>query len=374
MEKKSLSDNIFGLDFMRTIAILMVFFGHCLLIYPPSQSLIAQVGLFCGFLGVEVFFVLSGFLVGRILYRMYIENDFSVDSILNFFKRRAFRLLPGYYFVLILNLIISFIIGYAVLDWWKYFFLLQNFSSTMLPFFPESWSIPIGVFAFLLFPMALFLKSKIVKPTHKSLFFLVVVLGLTLFFVFTKVYYALTTQNTTLNEWNLDLKAVVIYRLDTVFMGILAAWVSLNLPTFWKKIKFPFAFLGMLLFGFLFVGVGFFQFTIETYPNFWNILYLPLTSLMVLFFLPLLSQWEATTITFLQKPIVYISTISYSLYLLHYSVILQLVRFYFPPDNLSVNQLTFFTFCYLALTFLLAALLYKFIEKPILNFSSGKNH
>ena len=72
MEKKSLSDNIFGLDFMRTIAILMVLFGHCLLIYPPSQSLIAQVGLFCGFLGVEVFFVLSGFLVGRILYRLYV--------------------------------------------------------------------------------------------------------------------------------------------------------------------------------------------------------------------------------------------------------------------------------------------------------------
>ncbi|MBC8882946.1 hypothetical protein H9X57_04805 [Flavobacterium piscinae] len=128
------------------------------------------------------------------------------------------------------------------------------------------------------------MKSKIVKPTHPSLFFLVVVLGLTIFFVFTKVYYALTTPNTTLNEWNLDLKAVVVYRLDAVFMGVLAAWASLNLPILWKKIQFLFAFLGMLLFGFLFVGVGFFQFTIESYPNFWNVFYLPLTSLMVVFF------------------------------------------------------------------------------------------
>ena len=157
MEKKSSSGSIFGLDFLRAIAILMVLFGHCMLIYPPSQSLIAQVGLFCGFLGVEVFFVLSGFLVGRILYRMYSEDDFTVNSILNFFKRGAFRLLPNYYLVLILNLIISFIIGYAVSDWWKYFIFLQNFSSTMLPFFPESWPIPIGVFAFLLFPMTLYL-------------------------------------------------------------------------------------------------------------------------------------------------------------------------------------------------------------------------
>lgn len=374
MEKNSSHGRLFGLDFLRTIAILMVLFGHCLSIYPPSQSLLAQVGIFCGFFGVEVFFVLSGFLLGSTIYRKYVENEFSVNSILTFFRERAFRVLPTYYLVLLINLIISFIIGYAVLDGWKYFFFLQNFSNTMLPFFPESWSIPMGVFAFLLFPIALLMKSKIVKPTHPSLFFLVVVLGLMLFFVFTKVYYTLTTPNTTLNEWNLDLKAVVVYRLDAVFMGFLAAWASLNLPIFWKKIQFLFAFLGMLLFGFLFVGVGFFQFTIESYPNFWNVFYLPLTSLMVVFFLPLLTQWKLTKFNLLRKPIIFISGISYALYLLHYSVILQLGQFYFPTDQLSQNQLHLFTICYLVTTVLLATLWFELIEKPIRTFRLAKNH
>ena len=350
---------------MRTIAILMIMFGHCLSIYPPNQSLIYQVGVFSGFFGVEVFFVLSGFLVGRILYQLYVEDDFSIKKVLEFLKRRSFRILPNYYFVLILNIIISFIVGYAVADWWKYFFFLQNFSSTMLPFFPESWPVSIGVFAFLLLLIALYLKTAIVKPSNKPLFFLLVVLGLTLFFVFTKIYYAFTTSNTTLNQWNLALKALVIYRLDAFFIGVLAAWISLNRLPFWKKNRLPFAFLGVILFGFMFVGVGFFQLTIDRFPHFWNIFYLPLISLICLLFLSILSQWKSTTFTFLHKPITFISLISYSLYLLHYSVILQLLQFYFPTDDLSVNQLHLYSLCYLLITFLLATLLYKFFESPL---------
>lgn len=361
------SKRIFGLDFMRTIAILMVLFGHCLLIYPPNENLIFQVGLFCGYLGVELFFVLSGFLVGRILYRMYNEEEFSMNAVLLFLKRRAFRLLPNYYFVLFLNILISFIVGYTVVNQWKYFFFLQNFSTTMVSFFPESWSIPIGVFGFLILPIALFIKTRIVKPTNKPLFFLVVVLGLTLFFILAKVHYAFTNQNPTLNEWNLDLKAVVIYRLDAIFIGVLAAWVSLNFQNFWKKVRLSSAFLGMLLFGFMFVGVGYFQLTIDIFPNFWTIFYLPLTSLLGVLFLPLLSQWQSSKIALLEKPIAFISCISYSIYLLHYSVILQLLLYYFPNDNLSMNQLHVYTFCYVLITFILATLLYKFLEKSIHN-------
>jgi peptidoglycan/LPS O-acetylase OafA/YrhL len=365
MEKKSFNDNIFGLDFMRTIAILMVLFGHCLSIYPPTQSLIYQVGLFFGFLGVEVFFVLSGFLVGRMLCQLYVDDDFSIKKVLRFLKRRSFRILPNYYLVLILNIIISFIVGYAVADWWKYFFFLQNFNSSMLPFFPESWPVAIGVFAFLLLLVALYLKTALVKPSNKPLFFLLVLLGLTLFFVFTKIYYSFTTQNTTLDQWNLALKALVIYRLDAFFIGVLAAWFSLHRLPFWKKVRFPFAFLGIILFGFMFVGVGFFQLTIDRFPHFWNIFYLPLTSLLCVLFLPILSQWKSTTFTFFQKPIIFISVISYSIYLLHYGVLLQLLQFYFPTDDLSMNQLHLYSLCYFLLTLLLASLLHKFFENPL---------
>jgi peptidoglycan/LPS O-acetylase OafA/YrhL len=360
------SKRIFGLDLLRTMAILMVLFGHCLLIYPPNHSLIYQIGTFFGYLGVEVFFVLSGFLLGRSLYQLYVKEDFSLRTVYTFLQKKGFRLLPSYYLVLFLNFMISFIVGYAIVDWWNYLFFLQNFNSPQLPFFPESWSLSVGVFAFLLLPLTLFFKTAIVKPRNKSTFFFMVVLGLTLFFVITKVYYAFSTQNTTLNQWNLSLKAVVVYRLDALFLGVLAAWISLRFQPFWEKMRWFFAFLGLVVFGFLFVGVGFFQLTIDKFPFFWNVFYLPITSLMCVLFLPLLTQWESTKFTLFTKPIVFISLISYSVYLLHYGVVLQLFLFYVPTDSLSMYQLHLYLFCYLVVTFLLSFLFYKFFEKPLL--------
>lgn len=367
MEKSQLENRIFGLDLMRTIAILMVLFGHCLIIYPPSQSLVYQFGLVFGFLGVEVFFVLSGFLIGRILYYIYLEKEFSPKTMWWFLKRRWFRTLPNYYLILIINIIISLIIGYTITDCWKYFFFLQNFNTPMLAFFPESWSLSVEEFAYLLLPIALFVKTLMVRSKNKSRFFFLVVFGLMLFFILSKVYYAFTTTNTTLDQWNMGLKAVVMYRLDAIFLGVLFSWISLNFNVFWKKYKISLAVLGLILFGLLFVGVGFFQITIELFPNFWNIFYLPLTSLMCALFLPFLSEWKSLRFTFIQRPIVFISVISYSIYLLHYSVVLQLLIFYFPVDELSQLHLHLYTFSYVAITAFLSALLYKFYEKPMMD-------
>ncbi|WP_321538904.1 hypothetical protein [Flavobacterium piscinae] len=86
------------------------------------------------------------------------------------------------------------------------------------------------------------------------------------------------------------------------------------------------------------------------------------------FFLPLLTQWKLTKFNLLRKPIIFISGISYALYLLHYSVILQLGQFYFPTNQLSQNQLHLFTICYLVTTVLLATLWFELIEKPIRTF------
>ncbi|MEZ4838737.1 acyltransferase family protein [Flavobacterium sp.] len=372
MEKKSLHDNVFGLDFMRTLAIVLVLFGHSAMLYPPSQGIVYQTGLFCGFFGVEIFFVLAGFFLGRSVYRMYVEETFSKQSILAFFKRKGIRFLPNYYLVLILNLIISLFVGYKVSHWWKYFFFVQNFSSAPPPFFPESWSIPIGVFAFLLFPFVLFIKTKLVKPKNKPLFFLAVVLGLVLFFTLTKVYYALTNPAPTIAEWNLDLKSVVVYRLDAIFIGVLAGWVSLNRKYFWEKSRFLFAVFGVLLFGFMFIGIGFFQLTIDTFPNFWSIIYLPLTSFTCMLFLPFLSQWNQVNISFIPKLFSFTGKIAYAVYLLHYSVILQLLVYYFPTNSLSTFQLHFCVVIYLSLTILASTLLYRFFEKSLMDLKTPK--
>jgi peptidoglycan/LPS O-acetylase OafA/YrhL len=91
-----------------------------------------------------------------------------------------------------------------------------------------------------------------------------------------------------------------------------------------------------------------------------------MVSIGVACFLPVLSDWKVET-AFYQKPIVFISVVSYSLYLLHYSVVLQLLKHYVSYDAQNTFQLLGFVFAYVLLTFFLSYLLYRFYEKPLMD-------
>ena len=200
MESNSVNQRVFGLDLMRTIAILMVLFGHCLWIFPESKRFLYQLFVLFGFFGVEIFFVLSGFLIGKILYQLYLKDDFSIATVFYFLKRRWFRTLPNYFLILLLNIIIASIIGYSLPSLWRYFFFLQNFKITMLPFFPESWSLSVEEFAYLVLPFFLLFFALLFKPKNKTRFFLLAVVSLILIFFCAKIYYQNTTTNTTIEK------------------------------------------------------------------------------------------------------------------------------------------------------------------------------
>ena len=62
----------------------------------------------CGFIGVEIFFVLSGFLIGGILLKQMFAGELdSASGLAVFWKRRWFRTLPIYYLFLILFLLLT---------------------------------------------------------------------------------------------------------------------------------------------------------------------------------------------------------------------------------------------------------------------------
>jgi peptidoglycan/LPS O-acetylase OafA/YrhL len=373
-DQTHISNRIFGLDFMRTTAILMVLSSHLLWIYPKSNGIVSDVLRQFGFWGVELFFVLSGFLIGRILCQLFMKENFTIYSVYYFLKRRWFRTLPNYFLVLVLNLILAFFIGFSMTDAGYYFFFIQNFAAPMKPFFPESWSLSVEEFAYLLVPFALLMMSFSIKSKNKSKSFIWVVLFLMLLFLVAKIIYNFTTANTNLEQWNLALKAVVLYRIDAILIGIAAGWVSLNYEKFWKKQKNNLAFSGFLLVGFLIVGVSFFRIFIENYPFFWNVLYLPMTSVAFALFLPVLSQWQSAVNPF-SRAITFVSLTSYSIYLLHYSILLQLMKHFINTVSFSFYQLHLFTFSYLIITFFLSFLLNKYFEKPIMDFGKkNKNY
>ncbi|MDX9789375.1 MAG: acyltransferase [Candidatus Kapabacteria bacterium] len=358
----------FGLDLMRATAIIMVLCSHILWIYPQSSGYISQLFQLFGFLGVEVFFVLSGFLIGRILYKLYTKENFTILSVFYFLKRRWYRTLPNYYLILLVNIFIAYVvIGYEIQELWKYFFFVQNAFHTMLPFFPESWSLSIEEFTYLTVPFMLLAGSLIFKniKNRKNLFFIIFLTGF-IFFIANKMHYAFTTNNTTLSQWNLSLKAVVMYRIDAILTGILASWLYCNYYDFWRKYRYVFALFGSLFFLGMYLGVGYFRITIEHFPIFWNVFYLPLTSLTFTLFLPVLSELE-TPPKYIGKLVYFVSITSYSVYLLHYSVVLQLMKYFFDTNQFTTNQLHVFTGCYLFITFFLSYLFYRFYEKPIMD-------
>ncbi len=88
------NERIFGLDLLRTIAILLVVLAHGNLIvmdklpYFPDFSIVD---------GVNLFFVLSGFLIGSIIIKSLEKYGINKASIIIFWKRRWFRTLPNYY-------------------------------------------------------------------------------------------------------------------------------------------------------------------------------------------------------------------------------------------------------------------------------------
>lgn len=116
------------LDAVRGIAILIVIFHNSLYKFPslPLQSLFSY-----GWMGVDLFFVLSGFLITGIL----VDTKHSEGYFKNFYARRCLRIWPLYYAVLFfMFVIVPFLrpsIGSSVIarssPWWAYPFFLQNF-------------------------------------------------------------------------------------------------------------------------------------------------------------------------------------------------------------------------------------------------------
>jgi peptidoglycan/LPS O-acetylase OafA/YrhL len=360
------NNRIFGLDLMRALAITMVVLGHTAWIIPENDHFFYKLLLLSGFLGVEVFFVLSGFLIGKILYQLYLKEDFTIKTVFYFLKRRWYRTFPNYFLILLVNLAIASVVGYTASSWWKYFLFLQNLNTTMLPFFPESWSLSVEEFAYVVLPFFLLIVGSFIKSNNKSRFFLWSISTLILIFFCAKMHYQTTTSNTTLSQWNLSLKAVVVYRLDSIFIGVLGSWIYFNYTSLWQKSKSIFLVLGMLLFFFLFVGIGYLGWRIEAASLFWNVLYLSLLSVAIACFLPFLSEWKEEQ-SLIRKPITFISLISYSIYLLHYSVILLLMKQYLIIEENNDIQLVTFLSCYILITIVLSYFLYRFYEKPMMN-------
>ncbi len=352
---------------MRAAAILFVVCSHALWVFPEAGGSFVSLLRLSGVMGVEIFFVLSGFLIGRILFRIFTSEEFKQKHLTYFLIRRWFRTLPNYYLVLLINIGVVFFIGRELPESLRYYFgFLQNFCSGMDIFFTESWSLPIEEFAYIIGPLLFYLVLLPKWNISKTKLFLVVTLLIIAFFTITKVWYNTQTGPSSLDYWNINLKAVLIYRIDAIYYGVLAAYLSLVYKDAWKNYTGSAFFAGIFLFVGVYIIIGKFQITAERFPFFLNVLYLPLTSISIALSLPFFSRLKSAPSWFI-RPITFISLISYSMYLLHYSIVLQLMNYIILPEGFGVVQKVGFALGYLVITISLSFLLYRFFEKPMMD-------
>ena len=96
-----------GLDLLRILAVLLVIGRHLHLPEDSSEFVKACVG--GGWVGVDLFFVLSGFLVSSLLFREY--QKYGSVNIKRFLIRRGFKIYPAFWLFLISSLIMYWCLG-----------------------------------------------------------------------------------------------------------------------------------------------------------------------------------------------------------------------------------------------------------------------
>ena len=360
-----MKQRIFGIDILRILAIGMVVLAQWIWMLHGINPLVVQAASVMQFIGLEVFFVLSGFLMCKKLYPMYLLENFGWQSVREFVKRRLMQILPLYFMALALNSILSITLNNPNGFNWKYFVLLQNFSQPMPAFFHESWGLTIVLFGSILFPIVLWVFDALFKPRNKRAFFLCITLLLIALFVFSKAVYNHTSINADMDVWDSALKSVVIYRLDSVFIGLFTGWLLLNWPQFFSKMKVLIVLAGIFGIAFLLTGVGLFRLRIENHPAFWNIVYLPLTSIIICCFVPILHEWKSVP-SILNNTAAFGSKLTYAFYMLNCSLLLQSMHDCFLRHHTSNGMASIIYMIYLLMVLFLSVAVYKYYQRRFL--------
>lgn len=364
LEKQN-DKRIFGLDVVRALAILLVLFSHAYYLTDNSNPIIISLSGLFGFAGVELFFVLSGYLIGSILLKQYVSGDFSLKYVFVFLKRRWFRTLPNYYLILLINLAIAFYLGYPSEYWYQYFLFFQNLGHYSIGFFSESWSLSVEEWTYVLLPFSLlaFLKFSFIFSKKKTFIFGVLLLIVIAHLL--RYFHLQSDRITTMEVWNTNIKSIVIYRFDTILYGVLMAWLHHFYSNFLYSYRVYFLILAAHLFLLQFVILNVLAVDIVTCPLYFNVFYFTLSSAIFFLTIPYFIFWKTSTSIF-SSGIYFISQTSYAAYLIHYSIVSVILRNLIFQTSYELPTVLVLAL-YFGITFLLSYVLFRFYEKPIMN-------
>lgn len=186
----------------------------------------AEVFRIGGFLGVELFFVLSGFLIGSILWSSFKRAGDRRTWVLGFMTRRGLRTLPTYYLFLIVNalLIGNMIEPGRLADLLPFVVFVQNLAWPHPVAFGEAWSLAVEEIFYLVMPLCLILSGKLFS-NKKTAF-----LSATALILFLPLAARIIAVGMSEPAWDAGIRKVVVFRLDALMVGVLASWLAHETP------------------------------------------------------------------------------------------------------------------------------------------------
>lgn len=347
---------ITGLDGIRAIAVIMVLAYHLKLALFKS-----------GFLGVTVFFVLSGYLITGILISE-VEEEGTID-LKNFWLRRIRRLVPAVMSMAVVIIFVSAVVNRIIFtkgckdflasvlgfnNWWQIFNKISYFEAAGVPSpFTHCWSLAIETQFYLIYPLILLGIYKLVKSrgegrANRGLLFAGVTLLLALISVILMIVLFDPQQDASRVYYGTDTRA-----FSLLFGALLAIlWEYRMVP---RRLS---ASVNMVLGSVSFAVLLVMTIAINGSSNFWyrggQFFGTILTVLMVY----AVSGRKTWLSRFLSNPVLkWMGDRSYSIYLWHYPIILLISK--------GIKASWWITLIEIVLSVVLAELSYRFIETPI---------
>ena len=347
---------ITGLDGIRAIAVIMVLAYHLKLALFKS-----------GFLGVTVFFVLSGYLITGILISE-VEEEGTID-LKNFWLRRIRRLVPAVMSMAVVIIFVSAVVNRIIFtkgckdflasvlgfnNWWQIFNKVSYFEAAGVPSpFTHCWSLAIETQFYLIYPLILLGIYKLAKSrgegrAKRGLLFAGVTLLLALISVILMIVLFDPQQDASRVYYGTDTRA-----FSLLFGALLAIlWDYRMVP---RRLS---ASVNMVLGSVSFAVLLVMTIAINGSSNFWYRGGQFVGTILTVLVIYTVSGRKTWLSRFLSNPVLkWIGDRSYSIYLWHYPIILLISK--------GIKASWWITLIEIVLSVVLAELSYRFIETPI---------
>lgn len=347
-----------SLDQFRVIAITCVMLAHGSLLGMDAFPSLRYVTIIFGVIGVELFFALSGFLIGRQLLNV----GEGKQSIKNFWARRWFRTLPNYYLFLGLNFALYVYVFNKPAGELSLLVFSHNLVAPFADaFFAESWSLAVEEWFYLLAPILVFLFAPVFSRQRKF-----GVLVAMLFVIVACTAARLWAAQFTSASIDSALRKIVLLRLDALAFGVLLAWLERYRATALAKLS-RLWWLGAALILFMIAYLATLSESLAFFapPNTQHRLFAPLLFTLLPITCTLLLACAQAAPMVSRTWITNQSKWSYSMYLLHFPLLLLILHFSGGVKNPLFVALAFFAW-YVA-TVLGAAAIYRWFEKPMMD-------